>query len=323
MHPIVYFDITGGCNAKCPLCSTARLTFGQRIEYVPVPKFAKALDRLFELGLMDASSTVSLYNWGEPILHPDLNGIVQALNDRSLRVGFSTNGSKKSNFRVSTKNLTEVYFSIPGFSQASYDKVHGLKFERVLQNIEATLGNLRETGYQCTPTLRFHVYRFNVGDEFKRAEEWAASHQMQFQSYYAYFADYQLGRQHLEGASLAVPASVLAPDAVQGLSQQLFLDYVDDLVRSQPRDWACPQWKQMLTLNHRAEVLLCCVLPNGHSAQVLGSVFDLSREQILAGKKTSAECDDCMSCGVAYWVHNPRFVSRRDLESLEPAALAV
>src|SRR4051812_25736384 len=118
MYPAVEFDITGGGNAKCPLCSTARLTFPTRIESIPVAEFARALDRLFELQLIDTSSTIFLYNWGEPLLHPNLNGILQSLNDRSLRIGFSTNASKQPNLRVSTTNVTEFVFSMPGFSQA-------------------------------------------------------------------------------------------------------------------------------------------------------------------------------------------------------------
>jgi organic radical activating enzyme len=314
MHSTVYFDITGGCNAKCPLCSTARLTFGKRIEFIPVPLFAKALDRLIDLELVDDSSVIGLYSWGEPLLHPDLDGILSALNDRSLRCSFSTNASKKTNFSVSTKNVTDFVFSMPGFSQASYDKIHGLKFERVLDNIEATIANLHQTGFEGRTALSFHVYQFNVTEELNSAQEWCASRKIQLQPYYAFLNDYQLGRQFL--------ANALPYDSLKGLSQKLFLHYVDDLVRSQPKDWRCPQWNQILTLNYHAEVLLCCVLPDGHPAQVLGSIFDLSPDEILRRKKTSTECDDCMSCGLAYWVHNPLFLPARELPEKPALSLA-
>jgi hypothetical protein len=152
-----------------------------------------------------------------------------------------------------------------------------------------------------------------VNEEFDAAQEWCAARGIQFQPYCAFFADYQLGRQYLE---YPLPENQLDP-----LSRQVFLDYVDDLVRSQPKDWACPQWNQVLALNHRAEVLLCCVLPDGHSAQTLGSIFELTRDEVLKRKKNSAECDGCMSCGQAYWMHHPQFLSHRDLS--EKPALAL
>ena len=38
----------------------------------------------------------------------------------------------------------------------------------------------------------------------------------------------------------------------------------------------------------------------------VGSIFDLGRDEILKGKTTSKECDDCIGCGNAYWGHHPK-----------------
>jgi hypothetical protein len=59
-------------------------------------------------------------------------------------------------------------------------------------------------------------------------------------------------------------------------------------------------------------VLLCCVLPLDHADAVLGSVFDMSREDILTGKVSSRECHDCIGCGQAYWAHNPHYLKGLD-----------
>jgi hypothetical protein len=88
------------------------------------------------------------------------------------------------------------------------------------------------------------------------------------------------------------------------ISNSLFLHYLDDLMSSQPADWVCPQWKGQLTLNHKCEVLVCCELPLNHPDVVIGSVFDLSREEILAGKVGAKECGNCLSSGANYWAHN-------------------
>jgi MoaA/NifB/PqqE/SkfB family radical SAM enzyme len=119
MYPSLLFDITGGCNAKCPLCVTARETFGQRINYISVPNFARTLDRLLELELIKPEYTgVGLQNWGEPILHPDLNGISEEIRKRGMFAGISTNASKRTNFIVSTDHWRGFVFSVPGWSQA-------------------------------------------------------------------------------------------------------------------------------------------------------------------------------------------------------------
>lgn len=296
MFETVFFDITGGCNAKCPLCVTARETFGKPLHFISVPDFGRVLDRLLTLELARPGYTVvRLFNWGEPIVHPNLNGIVAELNARKLYAGISTNVSKKTNFTVSTSGFRQFTFSVPGWSQASYDKIHGLKFDRVVANMEATISNMRATGFRGRFELSFHVYQFNAFEELEAAQRWAKRHRVDFHPYYAYINDYTVMKKHRKGE--------LPPDTVNDFSRKLFLHYVDDLIASQPADWECPQWDNKLTINHKGQVLLCCVVPESHEASVLGSIFELSREEILSKKKTSKECDDCLGCGIAYWGH--------------------
>lgn len=308
MFETIYFDITGGCNAKCPLCVTARTTFGKRIEHISREDFGRTLDRLLDLGLAEPGrSTIKLYSWGEPILHPDLDGIVQTVADRALNVGISTNASKRTSFTVSTAHFTEMVFSAPGWSQASYDRIHGLKFERVVANIEATMENMRTRGYKGPFTLSFHVYQFNIVEELPLAREWCRKNGVVLQAYAAYINDYEPNIRYRNGT--------LSRQTLHEISKRLLLYYVDDLIESQPEDWRCPQWESILTLNHKSEVVLCCVLPPGHESYSIGSVFDLSREEILARKTTDKECDNCLGCGVAYWAHNPKMIELRQPKS--------
>ena len=294
--PEVLIDIVGGCNARCPFCTTGREDFGKRITAMSVGDFARTLDRLIDLGFaVPGVSSVGLYNWGEPVLHPDLNGIVAELNARKLAITIATNASKAMRFTVPTDGFAYVYFSVSGWSQASYNKIHGLRFDRVVANMEESIRNLRETGYTRPIYLSFHAYQFNT-HELSAARAWCEAHGVQWRPYYAYIADYGSAKSSLQGTMAAAD--------LQKISRSLFLHYVDDLVARQPKDWECPQWRGVLTLSNKAEVLLCGWLPLRHSAAVLGSVFELTRDQILGRKVSSQECGDCLGCGVSYWGHN-------------------
>ena len=263
-----------------------------------VADFERTLDRVLELELAVPGRTmIHLHNWGEPSVHPDLDGIVAALNTRHLSIAISTNVSKATAFTVPTDGFAVVNFSMPGWSQASYDKIHGLRFDRVVANMEATVRNMRAMGCAGRFMLAFHVYQFNVLSEMDPAREWCERHDVEFFPYYAYINDYAQGKAFLKGT--------LEAGDREAISRNLFLHYVDDLVASQPRDWQCPQWDGQLTLNHRSEVMVCCVLPYSLREAVLGSVFTLTRDEILRGKRTSGECPDCVGCGMAYWAHNP------------------
>ncbi len=303
MFRYVNFDIVGGCNAKCPFCVTARTSFGQRIQHISVADFARSLDRLLELGLVEPKKTnIGLFSWGEPLLHPKLNAIVQEIYDRGLRVGISTNASKRTAFTGPTSHIDQFVFSVPGWSQASYDKIHDLKFDRVVSNIEATIKNLRETGCSGMVRLAFHTYKFNIDEELPLAKEWCLKHGVEFMAYTAYLNDYEAMHQYRQGT--------LPPERLAYATENLILDYVEETINSEPKGWECPQYSK-LTLNHRSEVLLCGVLPDGHPAYSLGSLFDLSKEQILRSKTSSKECGACMSAGVAYWAHHPKVIDMK------------
>jgi MoaA/NifB/PqqE/SkfB family radical SAM enzyme len=295
--PGILIDVVGGCNAKCPFCVTGREDFGKRINFISVADFARTLDRLIELDFAVPNWTsIGLHNWGEPILHPDLNGIAHEINLRGLAANFSTNASKATRFTVPTNRFTCVNFSVPGWSQQSYDRIHGLRFDRVVRNMEATIANMRETGYAKPFVLAFHVYQFNYNAEMSAARAWCEEHDVTFRPYYALFNDYEKEKAFLTGTMTAAELTTV--------SRSLFLHYVDDLLASQPPDWECPQWKGQLTLNHKSEILLCCSLPSNHHEATLGSVFELSRDEILSGKTSAKECDDCMRHGSSYWGHH-------------------
>jgi MoaA/NifB/PqqE/SkfB family radical SAM enzyme len=297
MFQTINFDIVGGCNAKCPYCVTARTTFGQKIKHISVPDFARTVDRLVELGFADRrKSVVNLFSWGEPILHPDLDGIISALADRGLRVGISTNASRRTKLTTSTKHFVELIFSVPGWSQESYDKIHGFRFDKIVANMEATIRNVRSNGHTGPIRLFYHVYQFNCFEELEQAKRWCARNGVILNAFNAYLNDYEQNKAFLK--------QTMSREQLSEISRNLFLHYVDDVVSSKPEGWQCPQWDSILTLNHKSEVLLCCVLPETHEAYALGSIFDLSREQILSLKTSNKECDDCLGCGTAYWAHN-------------------
>jgi hypothetical protein len=307
MYKIVCFDITGGCNAKCPLCVTGRVSFGKKINYISVDDFAKTIDRLVKLDLIaPGQSLIYPYNWGEPLIHPDLDGIVSVLNARNFTIGFSTNASKRTSLTVSTKNISDFIFSMPGFSQASYDKIHGLKFANVLRNIEQTMENVRANGFGGTFAIHFHVYQFNAFEELDAARAWCIERGMRFTPVYAYINDYDIVKAYLKGT--------LDQKTREDISKKLFLHYHEALIAEKTPGFVCQQWDDVLTLDHRSNLLLCCSMPEGHDSYTIGSVFDLTRERIVEWKHTAKECDDCIGCGIAQWGQNFNSLPERAYE---------
>ena len=189
-YSLVYFEISGVCNGKCPWCQTARLK--PRGSFVDPSEFGQALDRLLHLKLIGPESVINLFNWGEPFLHPNLNGVLRELSKRQLSFGLSTNASRFVSLDPSVLgNMRHLTFSLPGFSQASYDRIHGFNFEAVLQTINKQLNELSAKRFRGTIVVNYHVYQFNIR-ELQLAARYFASRKICFKPNVAALADLDL-----------------------------------------------------------------------------------------------------------------------------------
>lgn len=88
-------ELTNYCNLKCPVCPTGAGYLKRE---------AKAMDPALFERLMDEVGTylltMSLWGWGEPLLHPQLADILKIANDRGINTLVSTNGYNLSNDNV-------------------------------------------------------------------------------------------------------------------------------------------------------------------------------------------------------------------------------
>ena len=82
-YDIVYFEIVGFCNAKCPWCITGNKSLDEvsyPSKYIEVDDFENAINYLRDNGFIcPGESRIDLYSWGEPMLHPELNNILKIL----------------------------------------------------------------------------------------------------------------------------------------------------------------------------------------------------------------------------------------------------
>ncbi|MBI4765596.1 MAG: radical SAM protein [Deltaproteobacteria bacterium] len=286
----VFFEISGNCQAKCPHCCTGNRSLREHpSRFIPENEFERAVRSLYEKGLADESSRFDLYNWGEPFLHPQLLDILQVIFDQGAKYRLSTNAGiyKQLPFRL-TQNLTRLTVTIPGFSQASYDRVHGLNFDSVLKNIQAFAEDLGTSRLWIT----YLVHQFNL-NEIREAYRFFKKIGIRMAFTVAYLNDYNLSRDYLNGS--------LPNNRITRMGRDLFLSYVEDLIASRPEDYVCPQFS-ILALDEYCNVLTCCQVNKGHPDYSLGSLFDLKAKDIYQGKLNRKVCRECQDLGMDYWI---------------------
>jgi MoaA/NifB/PqqE/SkfB family radical SAM enzyme len=287
----VCFDVAGICNARCAYCVTGARNANPG-GFMEADAFDATLGDLERLDLIDSRSVLELYNWGELFLHPDLQSIIRVINDHGLRYSISTNASIIPQIdEAFVKNLINIRFSMCGFSQQSYDRIHKFEFDRIRENITTIVSRLRSLGYKKYIDIAFHVYRFNT-DELRGCQRFANDLGVTLFFYDAYLADWWQFEGFTQGT--------LSDEKRRQILDDLFID--EKQLREVPKGWRCPQWGVLL-IDERGEAPVCCMLPNNHPSYSLGTVDDGLAER-LRNRPNLPICKTCLESGIGYmWMH--------------------
>jgi MoaA/NifB/PqqE/SkfB family radical SAM enzyme len=299
MYKALSFDISGKCNAICPWCYTGRKNVAsnkQSGEFITPAVFEKAIKYMLDNSIMNKSSIIHLYNWGEPFLNPYLKDIINILNKYEIKYGLSTNASIIVSFAEEDflRNLSYIAFSMPGFSQNSYNKIHGFNFEKIKNNIITIVNNFRKFGFEGEAQVSYHVYQFNLS-EVEDAYKFARENDIAFYPVYAYINDHSVLKKYLK--------SQLTYQEIKKASKELILFYLENKIKEKPKNYRCPQF-EMLTIDEHCNILTCCSVDKEYDEYSLGSLFSLSLQEIQELKLTREICKECDVLGLNYIIHN-------------------
>lgn len=290
----IYFEISGICNAKCQWCVTGNryLNGIKSGSFVDVSRFKESIAYMKAKGLIDGNTCIALYNWGEPFLHPNLNEILEFLYQSRITYSLSTNASKLVTFtdKPVFETLSSITFSMCGFSQESYDKIHKFNFEKIKANIVSILDSLKARGFRGDPQIAFHVYQFNIG-EIQAAKAFAAKHRLSIACSLAFINDYERSKQYLNGTT--------SSEDLRKMSHQLILYPYEEAKTKAPADYKCPQFS-CLVLDENCQVEVCCV-----SSAKLKGITTYEPEALDAAKRTHPICRECRNLNIDYIMHNP------------------
>jgi molybdenum cofactor biosynthesis enzyme MoaA len=290
----ICFEVAGACNGRCRYCVTGAKNANPG-GFMEADAFDATLRNLERLHLIDSRTILDLFNWGELFLHPDLQSIIRVINDHNLRYSISTNASIVPPMdEAFAKNLISIFFSMCGFSQQSYDRIHKFEFDRIRENISAIVSGLRSSGYKKRMQILFHVYRFNI-DELRDCQRFANDLGISLAFYDAYVNDWW----QLE----AFVHKTLPDKKRREILDDLFID--EKPLLNAPKRWRCPQW-DLLVVDEHGKVPVCCNVPNNHPSYYLGAVEDGLAKRLL-DRPNLPICKTCIESGIAYRVHQIRY----------------
>src|SRR5687767_13541758 len=137
----VFVDVAGICNLRCAMCpqgSIEGLKQNRSLGLMAPVLFEKVLRRLETSGMLPAY--VNLYNWGDPMVHGEIDRLLEITRTVQRKAIVS------SNLSVSSRQVDKLIHggadllivSISGMTQDVYERNHrGGRLARVLDNARA------------------------------------------------------------------------------------------------------------------------------------------------------------------------------------------
>jgi len=156
---ILTADISNACNLHCPLCARGRGQIAPRKNHMSLENYVSLVEPLKDHLLL-----VFLYNWGEPLLNPDIYDIIQWTSRANIATFVSSNLNSPLNAeRLVQSGLDHLAISADGITQEVYQRYRvGGRLDLVLYNLKQLVAARRRLGLR-RPYLEWQclVNRYN------------------------------------------------------------------------------------------------------------------------------------------------------------------
>ncbi len=280
---IAHIDIMDSCNLRCRNCprrSTAKSS-ALKMDSTLLTKILNKISHEYEV------RTIGLYNWCEPLLHPDIAKFVDIVLENGFTCQLSTNLSINNTARleqVYSKPLEQLIISTSGFYMETYGKGHcGGDIELVKKNL-IFLRSLVKSG-KCQVghiSVHFHMYSDNYAESVL----------------FDNFAQ-ELGFGFMRVNAIAMPIEDILHGMIGGD------DFDSRLInkpspRQVPLFQHCPMRERVLVVGVSGEARLCCVVFNEQG--ILGDFLSMSAVDILKMKQSNNICTSCLKFNLPSYV---------------------
>lgn len=286
-----WIDIVGTCNLRCPSCPTGNFTAADYAGEANVTGFmdfglyGEILGKIKRDG-PSLNPQIHLYNWGEPLMHPEAPRFVEAARKEGLYIGVSSNLNLEKNLKETVKAHPDYFrISLSGYYQDTYGRTHRrgnvLMVKSNMYRLRRYMEMYRKDFY-CE--VAYHVYRDNTGRDVAMMVDLCNELHFNFSPVWAYLMSAEKNLRVLGGE---------VEEADRPLLELLPIPPEAFLRECRPfKDRACDLLEKTTAINFDGSVQLCC---NSYDRANLAapSFLDISHEDLQAAKRAHPLCRSC------------------------------
>jgi MoaA/NifB/PqqE/SkfB family radical SAM enzyme len=281
-------EISGVCNLRCIACPRSdTLRPVENGGFISVADYEKLLKKL--LLEMPAIHLVSLYIWGDPLLHPKLPEILKINSELGVGSDISTNLNIQTEKleAIMKANPTYMRLSCSGFGSKNYEVTHaGAKWDIFYKNCFELSRLIKKYNLSTGVELYFHVNKANIL-EYKDIVNMTR----------------QLGFRTVAILSLCFPQyamnfaeNIPLPESAQK-AKELMLISMEDMLKAakDESEKPCIARYGFPNINWDLSVLTCC---NFTQDRLASNFLNTSMADLVKLKDRSELCKKCISYSV-------------------------
>lgn len=285
-------DISGACNLKCPACANSLNSGNYSKGLMSINDFKAITDKILKEA--DFVSHFCLYNWGEPLLHPDLSFFIDYAHQNGVATAVSTNLSVNSLDRLyklvkASPDILKI--SLSGYYPETYNQTHtGGDIELVKANLSKLKKYIDELKAEFFVEVNYHLYKHNTGNDLKKMRALCQELGFLLSTTYANFTPVERIIDYCQGKT--------AKDTREFLKLLLIsLDKGLEIARPY-RHLPCRFLANQVNINWDRSVSLCCVSYGKQSSILTPDFLRSSLEEITQLKENRDLCKICMGYGI-------------------------
>ncbi len=296
-------DIVGTCNLKCPSCPVGNWgEFSEAGQYMSPELLSRVLDKAQSECYITG---VGLFNWTEPLLHPNLPEMVSVVQSKGLPCYLSSNLNILKNVEeVFKRNLYQFRVSLSGFTQEIYSRTHrGGNIEKVKKNMYSLADIKQRTGCSTKIEVLYHRYLHNLGSEEQSMRDLSESLGFTFTPVWAFMMPLEKVLKILHPDNEITTGVHISKEDLELIeSLALPIDKLEThLSLSRYKTSPCSLQDNQVTIDHKGEVQICCALYDS-SKYTLAPYLETPLSELQAMKVSSAVCTKCMEAGIHKYV---------------------
>lgn len=288
--PTYTIDILGACNLKCASCPHSIEDHDTPKGFMSLENFKKVLDKVVLENPEIAH--ISLYSWGEPLLHPQIDEVIDYAHLKNVAVAVSSNLSIKFENRLDSlikAGPDYLKVSVSGYFPDAYNNTHqGGDINLVKSNLYKIRYLLDKYGSNTIVDINYHLYKDNSGKNLQKFRELASELNYIISESYALVMPLERVLNHLDGM----------PDAQVDKLQENLLVTIEEGIEASSKgvepSMNCTFRDNQVNINADLTVPICCTVFHRKDNIIAQNFLESSKEDVLRGKLEAKICSKCM-----------------------------